>query len=409
MRKWATWLLLAVFSCPAMASKSLSIEEFEQFLAKLQNKSDARVAQELADVELTEHVSLERLANWEKNYPGAQSHEALIRLADSAAFLKPPASDLPRISPPDSDTQERMLALASEYVKSTVARLPDFSALRETTHFEDTPSQETLMPMASSASKWHTHPLGIPIGRNEEKPLRCTGTSSMTVTYRGGKELVDTTMTKREKEDQPQADMTTSGEFGPILSVVIGDAMRGQVAWSHWEQSSGDPMAVMQYAVPQDDSNFAVAIPNGAKTDLIYPAYHGEIAIDPATGSILHLSVVGDMTGLYQSMQANMLVEYAPVAIGARTCMCPVHGVALSRVPVPGAAPDERSGTISMRTQLNDVEFTHYHQFGSEARILANDVGQAPSGGSAGAIPDGAPTPSASQPPATSPAPDHPR
>ncbi len=400
MRRCAILLLFAGFSFPAMASKSLPVEEFEELLAKLQNKPDARVAQELADVELTERVSLERLTQWEKSFPGAKSHEALMRLADSAAFLKTPALDLLRIAPPDNDTQEKMLALASDYVKTSMTRLPNLSASRETTHFEDAAA-------AGSAAEWHIGSLGISPGKTESKPLHGTGSSVSTVTYRNGKE-VPAEERAIHSENRPPTGLTTSGEFGPVLAVVIGDVVRNQVTWSHWEQSSGDPMAVLTYAVPEDHSNFEVQIPVGARIENVYPAYHGEIAIDPATGGILRLTVVADLMGPYQSMQAAIVVEYAPVAIEDRTCICPVHGVALSRIPTPGAAQGEHGG--AMQTQMNDVEFTHYHLFGSEARIIAGDeghAGQPTPPANANATPEGSPpdshqvvSPAATVPPA---------
>jgi hypothetical protein len=364
MRRWAILLLLPGFSCPAIASKSLPIEEFEQLLAKLQNKPDARVAQELADVELTERVTLARLTKWEKEFPEPKSREALLRLADSAAFLKTPAMDLLRIAPPDNDTQERMLTIASGYVKTTMTHLPDLSATRQTTHFDD-------VAAAGAPAEWHIGPVGIPAGKNDSRPLHSTGASTSTVTYREGKVTPTSAEGTNGPGSQPQAGMTTSGEFGPLLAIVVGDALQNHVAWSHWEQSFDEPMAILSYSVPEDHSNFPVHIPAGSKTQDLYPAYHGEIAIDPATGSVLRFTVVADMTGTYQSVLAAIAIEYAQVAIGDQTCLCPVHGVALSRIPAPGAAPDEHNGTTSLQTQLNDVEFTGYRPLGSEAPAAA--------------------------------------
>jgi hypothetical protein len=372
MGKWVTLLLLMGMALPALAAKSLSIEQLEQLLATYQGKPDAHVAQELADVELTERVSPDRLAKWEKNFPGPKTHETLMRLADAAEFLKTPALDLVPIPAPDNDTQEKMLSLASDYVKTTMTRLPNFSATRETTHFEDAPSQEQVMATSAAPAGWRMKPLGLGIGKTEAKPMHSTGTSSTTVTYRDGDEVHANEGAKGNKMNQPPAGLTTRGEFGPILSVVMGDVTRSQTSWSHWEKSAGDPMAVLRYTVPESQSNYLVGIPNRGKVEETYPGYHGEIAIDPATGSILRLSVIADLTGPYQAWQTAMLVEYAPVAIGDRTYICPVHGAAFSKIPVGGATPDAQ-GSVMVQTQLNDVVFTHYHVFGSEARIVADD------------------------------------
>ena len=384
MVKWAAVLLLVGVAWPAMAAKSLSVEQLDQLLAANQNKADGHVAQVLADVELTERVSPERLARWEKSFPGEKTREVLIRVADKAAFLNPPPQDVLRIAAPDNDTQERMLSLANDYIKTTMTRMPNFSATRETTHFEDAPSQDQMTASAPASSGWRVRPLGISIGRTEAKPLHSTGSYSAMVTFRNGYEVREDAGANKDKENQVPAGLTTSGEFGPILAVVLGDAMRSQVTWARWEPTTADPMAVLRYEVPEDQSNYAVGIPNGTKVDKIYPEYHGEIAIDPATGSILRLSLVADLPGLYQSMETAILVEYAPVTIGDRSYICPVHGVAYSKVPVPGATPEGQSGTVTVQTQMNDVVFKNYHVFGSETRILDGDKGQG-NGGSSGA------------------------
>ena len=191
LRKWAALLILAGAAWPALAAKSLSVEQLDQLLAANQGKNDTHVAQQLAEVELTERVTPERLAKWEKNCPGDKTREILMRVADSAAFLNTPATEMMRIAPPDPDTQEKMLELASEYVKTTITRLPNFSATRETTHFEDVPSQEQMTATGAQTSGWRMHPLGISIGRSEAKPLHSTGSSSATVTYRDGYEVHD--------------------------------------------------------------------------------------------------------------------------------------------------------------------------------------------------------------------------
>jgi len=113
MRKWTVLLLLAVSAWPAMAAKSVNVGQVEDLLDKLHGKSDGKVAQELSDLELTERVSPALLAHWEKDFQGSRSHEALIKLADLAAFLNPPAGDVVPIPGPDSATQERMLAIVT--------------------------------------------------------------------------------------------------------------------------------------------------------------------------------------------------------------------------------------------------------------------------------------------------------
>src|ERR1700722_12171359 len=231
MRKWAVVMLLAVPGWPAMAAKSVTGGQLGQLLDGLRGKSDGRGAQELSDLELTQRGSPGQLAHWETDFPGSRTHEALIKLVDLAAFLDPPAGDVVPIPGPDSGTQERMLEMAAEYVKTTITRLPNFIATRETTHFEDNPSMQTGVSGAQimvGTIGHSTRALGPSVSSTEYKSLHSTGTTSTTVTYRDGLEVHDSEMhgaaaESVKNQNKPVAGLTTIGEFGPILSVVIGD------------------------------------------------------------------------------------------------------------------------------------------------------------------------------------------
>ena len=76
----------------------------------------------------------------------------------------------------------------------------------------------------------------------------------------------------------------------------------------------------------------------GGKIKEVYPGYHGEIAIDPATGAILRISLMSELPPPYQAMQTAILVEYAPVTIGEQSYICPVRSVAFLKIPVAHAA-----------------------------------------------------------------------
>lgn len=356
MNKWAALLLLLGFALPAMAAKTQSIDQMEQLLARLNGKPDGKVAGELRDVQLTERVSAARLARWESEFPGAHTHEELMKLADMSAFLDPSASDVVPDPRPDVKTQLIILSKAVQYVANTMPRLPDFYATRVTTHFENNPSQ----PITSVE--------GQPVG------LRPAGAFTRIVTYRDGKEIPYESV-GRQNQESPLV-LTTSGEFGPILIVVVGDALHGKVKWLRWEQGAGGLVAVFSYAVPQSDSHFVVGVAVRSESQGILPAYHGEITIDPETGAILRLSQIADMAAPHDEMRAEIAVDYGPVTISGRRYICPIRGVAFSQFPDPigrsfNASPAVRS-MWPIKTELNDVAFTNYHEFGSEARIVTN-------------------------------------
>src|SRR5208283_3291082 len=83
------------------------------------------------------------------------------------------------------------------------------------------------------------------------------------------------------------------------------------------------------------------------------------------------------------------------VEIGDRTYICPVHGVAYSKVPVEGGGQAAPNSAVMVQTQLNDVSFMQYHLFTSEAHILADGKaesdGKPPATGAPAAPPGSAP------------------
>lgn len=366
----------------------------EQLLETLRNKPDAKAAAELDQVQLTERVSPARLERWQAEFPGPKMRETLIEMADISAFVAPPASDLLPNPPPDIDTENRILRQAVQYAENTMSRLPDFFATRETTHFEDTLSRHA----ASTVQEGPSGGPGIGLTGNSGGPgargvsqslsdinmgqpssatttvfssLHMTGTYDQMVTYRNGREVPDTEGGKAQKE--PALGLITHGEFGPILAQILVDSLRNQTVFARWDQGPNGPMAVFRYRVPAEASHFRVGISSGGKTDSVHPAYHGEIAIDPDSGAIFRLSEVAEMAAPYQAMRAAIAVEYAQVTIGGHAYICPVKGVAYSKIPVPTVgAPDPSAWPI--QSELNGIAFKDYHQFRTETRIITTPL-----------------------------------
>lgn len=376
-----------------MADKTLSIDQMEQLLIKLHGKPDGKVAGELEDVRVAERVSPARLARWEADFPGKRTQEELMKLADLSAFQNPPASDVLRDPAPDSNTEERMLALAEDYVRLTTVRLPNFYATRETTHFEDALSHRSEYTYAGSmamGTQGSLSALPTPTpgqgSTTEYRGLHSTGEFNMPVTYRDGHEVLEEDRSKRRKEEESAGGLTSSGEFGQVLGAVIDDLVHSGVRWLRWEQGIGEPAAVFGFAVPASHSHFRMDMSVDGKAEALYLAYHGEIEIDPATGEILRFSEIADPGPPHEAMRAALLVDYAPVKIGDQSYIVPVRGVAFSMIPVPSVgSTDEASEPVQVN--LNDVAFTHYHEFGSEARIVtaANGGGENGEAGGSGA------------------------
>ncbi|RSL16469.1 hypothetical protein EDE15_1985 [Edaphobacter aggregans] len=101
--------------------------------------------------------------------------------------------------------------------------------------------------------------------------------------------------------------------------------------------------------------------------------YHGEITVDPVTGTILRLTLDADLSQSMPAMRSDIMVEYGSVQIGPNRHTCPIKSVSILRgrsVRVVGEW-DARFRTFGpFVTTLNDVAFGDYHMFGVESRVL---------------------------------------
>jgi hypothetical protein len=180
--------------------------------------------------------------------------------------------------------------------------------------------------------------------------------------------------------------------------MTLGDAVNGKVSWSHWEQTESGLSAVFHYSVPKSASHFELlriatrpgtfaavvtaqtyspgsgAVPSDALILHDEQGYEGSIWLDPATGTILRITIEADTksSAIYQQMAK--LVQYGAVEISGSRFVLPVRSVALSKVAI-------NAGTIAecvTSEWLNETLFTGCHRFASTAKILTGDQAQAP-------------------------------
>jgi hypothetical protein len=239
--------------------------------------------------------------------------------------------------------------------------------------------------------------------RNTYEPLHEVGRSSATILYRDGNEVVHAEMAKNDHSDKSRSaehELSSRGVFGPVLSTVLADSAKGAVTWSHWEQGSTGPEAVFSYKVPQKASHYTVIFPGaegpepvstlgrdgavfaddgGTEKARHVPGYHGEIAVNPADGSIMRLTMVAELKSGEPVIKANLMVEYGPVELGGKNYICPVKSVALSldhiiyRTAISAAA----AALGAPQLRVNDVLFRQYHLFRGDVRIVSG-AGEGP-------------------------------
>lgn len=398
MRNLALVLALAATALPGLAAQRVTVGQLEGLIAQSQDKPDAEMARQLAGVQLTERMSSARLLQLKAGLPGERSRQALRLLADESAFLEPPVAEIPATATPGMAAQRRMMALTVNYLSKSLPLLPNLFATRDTIRFE------------SSAE---------PAGLTGEFPvLREVARSTATVFYRDSHEFIQAGAQKVAKGQPPERGLTSWGEFGSILGIVMIDAARSKLSWSHWELSPGGVEGVFRYSVPKEKSHYdvrfcCVAAAYGMETNVVNErsGYHGEITVDPASGAILRMTVEADLDPANPIGRASIAVEYAPVEIGAKTYICPARSVALALAPnarklggmlaeaqTSALPPPLENGTtqplekasliqsVPHQFLLNDIAFRQYHLFRVEARILPNKPEEANANGAGSSV-----------------------
>lgn len=355
------------------APQKVGADQLAQIVEAGRQTPDADLAQKLVELQLTEQLSSARLAELTGKLPGNKSRTALRIVADQSIFMPPPADEIPGDAAPDAAATRQMLVKVVNYVNTTVRQLPNLMATRTTNGFEDRPREDKLTSTGIES-------LGY-------LPLHWIGSTSVEVTYRDRREVEDKSI-KAKKEGSGVAGLVTTGEFGPILSTVLADALKGRITWARWEKAPEATLAVFHYQVPEADSNYRVqfcCIINGYSADgtpdtQIFDervAYHGDLVFNPADGSIRLLTLEADVPAAGLVAGAGIAIEYAATDIGGRSYICPETSISLLQ-----AHTAQQTGAFSRtnykgpaKTFLNDVTFTQYRRFGSEMKILTGSEG----------------------------------
>jgi hypothetical protein len=365
---------LAIITPCKAAVHSVTVEQLKQMLAAEQTagKNDGDRAQQLNSLELTEQLTQPTLDRITAEFkPGPKTALSLKLLADSSAFLEPPAGELLEKAPPSAVDQRAMMKSAINFIGVTLHHMPDFLATRLTDSYDNS-------PLSVTHSGWAPH-----------SDLHPAGTFSHHITYRNGLEVLDrqpgSSGAKPKNEPSPVG-LTSFGEFGAGLGVILSDASKGILKWSHWEQSAAGPVAVYHYEVPTAASHYWVdycnmkgsqlvdvgpgVVPSGVDADCYHgtPGYRGNLYLDPATGVVLRFTVESDLKPSDPIMRAAISVQYGPVEIGGKSYICPVHSIAISLTKSHGRG--DMSDMEILR--INEVSFTDYHRFGSTTRLITD-------------------------------------
>ncbi len=315
-------------------------------------RPDTETADRLSAVTLAERLTEQALMRIiTETMPGPHSVEQLRLLADYSIFSAPPSSGNPILPAPNPEAQQEMLKAGAEYAQNALRHLPDFSAIRHTQRFDNTPL---------GSGNQHSPP---------KIQLHWIGEFKSRITYRNGTEVEADSRTQPGTPETTHPGLMSMGEFGPILSVTFADFAKGEVAWVRWELDPAEgQLAVFHYAVPKSASHYLV--------DLCcylsfrdHPAYHGEVALSPDSGVIRRITIQADLDNSAPILGSDLAVQYAEVEIGGRAYVCPVRSIAATAIH---DVTIERIDGIGIELHLNEVQYLDYHKFGSTSRVIGN-------------------------------------
>jgi len=340
----------------------LSVAQLEQMLEQDRRESESQLVLELSNLELTERMSSAKLSAWKSRLPGKKAWQALVALADASIFLAPPAAEIPALPEPTLAEQREQLMRIVRYLGEMAPKLPNLMATRTTDRYEE--------PKLAESESWKT--------ARADRSLHLEASSSVTIRNQNGGDFIESDSGKEKNAKKGARYLETNGTFGAILGTVVSDAIHGKVTWGGWETGDSGPMEVFRYSVPENQSHFNVSeccYPDylGGGVFQRMPAYHGNIAFDPASGAILRLTVQTDLSEKMPLMRSDVAVEYGKVETGGRSYFCPMRSVSISRgrtlrmIPAWG---EYLQIFGPFETLLIDVSFRDYHRFGSTSRIL---------------------------------------
>jgi hypothetical protein len=396
MKRFGWILVLLMAASPAWAAKKITVQQLKDMLATMQQekKTDAEVSSALKQVELSEELTRSTMNSLVQYVSGPYATEQIYVLEARSAVLPPPASDLPSTAAPDAATQKAILDKAVDYATKTFAQLPSLTATKTTIRFQD--NVEAVAASSGMHSGATTDSMSDPALVNASQFVHYINSTETPVVFQNGAE-----QNPQGKDKTPWGQngyIALQGQ-GPVLSNVVQEAESAEkLNWLRWETINGKPAAVYSFSVDKKKSRYAVnyccfpdsdsagkinysspkgsAGPGASAPANMDPSahgnfqtatswhnykatvpYHGEIFVDPDTGIVVRLVTEAEFKTSDVVHQEDQRIDFAPVAVGAKTLVVPIKTVINTEV-VPNG--ESGSGKFLLRHTLFTSEFKDY-------------------------------------------------
>lgn len=243
------------------------------------------------------------------------------------AFAQTPAAQPAALAP---DQQDKLLALMHDYADQYASNLPNFICDLVTRE-----SQADVEPKHWKKGDTVVSKLSFHEGREEKNVESVNGHK-----VKGG--------------STPRVlPLNTEGEFGMLLTQVLGKDSQAFFQWNRFETVRGKRLAVFDFSVDKERSTMSLHLGDVAGAIV---GYEGSVFADPDTGAVWRIAYTAkDIPPKIQTRKISTTVDYGETAIGVRTYLLPT----------------EATVTLLLWTKQirNELEFQGYRKFDADAVI----------------------------------------
>jgi hypothetical protein len=398
MKRFAWILVLLMTAAPAWsAPKKITVQELKDLLTSLQDakKSDEEVATQMKQVELTEELTSATMNSLADKVAGPLSTEQLYVLEARSAVLPPPATDLPSAPAPDAAAQQAMLSKAADFATKTYTQLPHLTATKMTARFQD--GVEAIHTTSGMHS--HVDDNTDPLWEQTRLYVRLLFTHTDATESENGNEKPPAA--KDKTQWGPNGQVASIGNQLTLPTIVQEATASGNPKFLRWESVAGKQIAVYSFSIDKKKTHYAVnycCFPDTDTAGVINygmakgtggaPAatnatakgnlqtysdwknfrtnigYHGELFIDPDTGTIVRTITQADFKPTDFVHNESIRTDYAALPIGGKTLVVPVRVFSLAEV-VPNG--DSFAAHYAVRHQIITQDYKDYQPAGATA------------------------------------------
>jgi len=251
-----------------------------------------------------------------------------FRLA--SVFLAWPWTSAAFDAPPDPAEQDRLLAAMHQYADQYISNLPNFVCTQVTRQLE----------AGKKSNRWHpgdtlTTSLMFNRGREQRRLVLVNGKPVEPGQKRWHTPLI------------------TEGEFGILLSRVLGEESQAYFTWSRWETLREKRLAVFDYTVDKQHSTLTLSLSDLAKATV---PYSGSVWADPATGAVWRITdAASDIPPALLTRGISTTIDYGEVLIGEKKYLLPLEATV--------------GLLLETKRVRNEMEFQGYRKFEADTVI----------------------------------------